>query len=383
MDVWNLTPVKWECEFPSEKIRGDAAMSPMKSVNEDRIKVRRLSRRRFLKLGAMAAVPWLLPDVPRKLLLDSHWEEIESSSPPAPLGRIATWWRQAVRKDPSPDGEWVAWKTRDDVIPLYASVVGEAPWPTNPIWYQIEGGYIHSGYVQPVTNLAQPAVMEVEAPGFWAEVCQPWAEARWSPTSPWVAKKLYYGTVYRVVDSVSDEKSKIWYQLQEGITPWRAGPYVPAVSMRRIAPEELAPISPGRPDKQVLIDRQAQTLSCLEGEREVFKTSISTGHHSTPTPRGEFRVLYKRHTRRMTVLDIEDPYDLPGVPYTVYFTWSGVAIHGTYWHNDYGRVHSHGCVNLKPQDAKWVFRWVEPTISYDDYTQKAEQPESGTPIVVV
>lgn len=342
-----------------------------------------IDRRDFLKLGAMAAVPLLIPDLPARLLADLGRGESGTSAPPAPLGRIATWWRQAVRKKPSPTGEWVAWKSRDDVIPLYTSIAGEAPWPTNPIWYQTDGGYIHSGYVQPVADQIHPVITEVAEPGFWAQVSQPWAEARWSPTSQWTAMKLYYGTVYRVIDAVSDEDGNVWYQLKEGVTPWRPGPYVPAATMRRIPPEELAPISPGRPDKQILIDRQAQTLSCKEGAKEVFKTRISTGHHDTPTPRGEFRVLYKRHTRRMRVQDIEDPYDLPGVPFTVYFTWSGVAIHGTYWHNDYGRVHSHGCVNLKPSDAQWVFRWAEPITPYEEYTKKAEPPETGTPVVVV
>lgn len=343
----------------------------------------KIGRRDFLKLTAMTAVTPLLSDLPGRLLPDLRPEDIETSNPPAPLGRIATWWRQAIREEPSLSAEWVAWKARDEIIPLYASVNGEAPWPTNPVWYQTDGGYIHSGYVQPVADLAQPAITEVEESGFWAQVSQPWAEARWTPTSRYVAKKLYYGTVYRVIASVSDEEDNVWYQLKEGVSPWQPGPYVPAGALRRISPEELTPISPGRPDKQILIDRQTQTLSCLEGDNAVFKTSISTGHHSTPTPRGEFRVLYKRHTRRMTVLDIEDPYDLPGVPFTVYFTWSGVAIHGTYWHNDYGRVHSHGCVNLLPADAKWVFRWAEPVVPYEEYTMKAEPPEAGTPVIVV
>ncbi len=342
----------------------------------------KIGRRDFLKLTAMAAAP-MLSDLPGRLLLDLKPEGIETSPPPAPLGRIATWWRQAIREEPSQDADWVAWKTRDEIVPLYASVIGEAPWPTNPVWYQTDGGYIHSGYVQPVADLAQPTITEIAEPGFWAQVSQPLVEARWSPTSQWVAKKLYYGTVYRVIESVSDEEGNVWYRLKEGITPWRPGPYVPAVAMRYISPEELAPISPGHPDKKILIDRQSQTLHCLEGDNEVFQTRISTGHHSTPTPRGEFRVLYKRHTRRMAVLDIEDPYDLPGVPFTVYFTWSGVAIHGTYWHNDYGRVHSHGCVNLMPVDAKWVFRWAEPVTPYEEYTMKADPPETGTPVVVV
>ena len=77
-----------------------------------------------------------------------------------------------------------------------------------------------------------------------------------------------------------------------------------------------------------------------------------------------------------------EEYDLPGVAFPVYFTWSGVAIHGTYWHNDYGRRHSHGCINVTNQAARWVFRWADPVAPYDAYTQKAE-PDTGTPVVVI
>ncbi len=51
-------------------------------------------------------------------------------------------------------------------------------------------------------------------------------------------------------------------------------------------------------------------------------------------------------------------FDLPGVPWVLYITESGISFHGTYWHNDYGRPHSHGCINLAPQAAKWLFRWT-------------------------
>jgi lipoprotein-anchoring transpeptidase ErfK/SrfK len=330
-------------------------------------------------MSALAAVPLLLPTLPTA----ARSLEPETSLPPAPLGRIATWWRQAVRVEPAPQADVVRWMSRDELLPLHASVEGEPPWPTNPIWYQTDDGYIHSGYVQPVQDNPQPVIEQVPEPGFWGQVSVPWAEARWSPQSAYRAFKFYYGTVYRVTRTVYDEGGQAWYQLKEGVTPYSDnGPYVPAHTLRRVSPESLAPISPGHPDKTVHIDRQAQSLTCLEGDRAVFTTPASTGHAATPTPRGEFRVLYKRHTRRMTVQNIEDPYDLPGVPWTVYFTWSGVAIHGTYWHNDYGRVHSHGCVNLTPDAAQWVFRWAEPTIPYEAYMQAAEPPVAGTRVVV-
>ena len=58
-------------------------------------------------------------------------------------------------------------------------------------------------------------------------------------------------------------------------------------------------------------------------------------------------------------------FDLPGVPWVLYITEGGISFHGTYWHNDYGRPRSHGCINLTPQAAKWVFRWTMPSVPPD------------------
>ncbi|MEP7355900.1 MAG: L,D-transpeptidase, partial [Anaerolineales bacterium] len=88
----------------------------------------------------------------------------------------------------------------------------------------------------------------------------------------------------------------------------------------------------------------------------------------------------KRPTRHMAGDDFaaDDFFDLPGVPWVSYFHWWGVSIHGTYWHNDYGRPRSHGCVNLRPEDAKWVFRWSTPRASI--YTP--ETKGDGTAVIV-
>jgi lipoprotein-anchoring transpeptidase ErfK/SrfK len=56
-------------------------------------------------------------------------------------------------------------------------------------------------------------------------------------------------------------------------------------------------------------------------------------------------------------------FDLPGVPWVLYITKSGISFHGTYWHNDFGRPRSHGCINLTPQAAKWLYRWTLPTVA--------------------
>ena len=55
-------------------------------------------------------------------------------------------------------------------------------------------------------------------------------------------------------------------------------------------------------------------------------------------------------------------FDFPGVPWVLYITESGISFHGTYWHNDYGTPHSHGCINMTPQAAKWLYRWTMPTV---------------------
>ena len=236
--------------------------------------------------------------------------------------------------------------------------------------------------MQPVENAPNSNVVtEVDEPGFWAQVCVPIAEARWQPNSSHVRYKLYYGTVYRITGATADDEGNWWYQLKEGIT-YTPGPYVPAWSMCHIPPEEMAPISPGRSDKWIQINLDAQRLTCFEGEKAIFSTRISSGAAGTATPRGEHRILRKRHTSRMTGGSEADYYDLPGIAFPVYFTRSAHAVHGPYWHNDFVRPHSHGCVNVTHQAARWVFRWTDPVVPYDD-CEKRSEPEEGTRVVVV
>ncbi|HDQ74081.1 MAG TPA: hypothetical protein ENN19_18600 [Chloroflexi bacterium] len=339
--------------------------------------MKNINRREFIKWSSVALALAALP----------HWPEEKDTEPapeppPTSLGRITTWWRHALRTEPDAAAEWVAWKTRDEIIPLHAAISGKPPWPGNPIWYQTDDGFIHSGYVQPVENDPQSEIVsEVAEPGFWSQVCVPIAEARWRPDSARVRYKLYYGTVYRVIGATEDDEGNWWYQLKDGIT-YAPGPYVPTWSVRRIPPEEMAPISPGHPDKWIEINLSNQRLTCFEGQGPVFITRISSGAGGT-TPRGEYRVLYKRHTRRMVGGAENDRYDLPGVAFPVYYTWSAIAIHGTYWHNDFVRPHSHGCINVSNQAAQWIFRWTDPIVPYDEYERKVSKEDSATRIVVV
>lgn len=336
----------------------------------------KMTRRSFLRLGSAALVSPMFST-------PSHFVYRPAAAAlPASLGRIAAGERQAVRSQASLAADWVAWRSYDDVIPLVAAVEGEAPWPSNPIWYQTDGGYIHSALVQPVEDAPNGEVVaEIEKPGMWVQVCVPIAEARVKPDSPKVSRKLYYGTIYRAASAMIDASGKGWYQLREGIVS-KSGVCVPAWSVRRIAPEDLTPLSPGQPDKRIVIDLQSQALTCFEGDTAVFSTVIASGGKGRATPRGKFRITIKRHTDHLAGGSGDERYNLPGVPFPVYFTDSGVAIHGTYWHNDYGRPRSHGCVNVPNPAARWIFRWAEPAIPYQTHSLYLKAGV-GTPISVV
>ncbi len=111
-----------------------------------------------------------------------------------------------------------------------------------------------------------------------------------------------------------------------------------------------------------------QTLVAYAGERPVYATLVSTGRdglgdpettHSTP--RGEFVIHTKHVSATMNGDEVGDEFDLRDVPYVEYFT-QGFAFHAAYWHDAFGTPHSHGCVNLSPLDARWLFHFTEPAV---------------------
>ncbi|NEP91030.1 MAG: L,D-transpeptidase [Okeania sp. SIO2C2] len=106
-------------------------------------------------------------------------------------------------------------------------------------------------------------------------------------------------------------------------------------------------------ERWISIDLSTQRLIAWEGNKVVYAVVVSTGKSSTPTRLGTFRVQTKYRTARMTGAD----YDVPDVPYTMYYD-GGMAIHGAYWHNMFGTPVSHGCTNVAVNHAKWLFNWA-------------------------
>jgi hypothetical protein len=105
--------------------------------------------------------------------------------------------------------------------------------------------------------------------------------------------------------------------------------------------------------KWIEVDLSDQRLYAHEGQTTVLNTLVSTGTRYHPTVTGRFKIYVKYRSAPMS----GPGYYLPGVPYIMYF-YGGYGIHGTYWHSNFGHPMSHGCVNMKTSEAKWLFEWA-------------------------
>jgi hypothetical protein len=114
--------------------------------------------------------------------------------------------------------------------------------------------------------------------------------------------------------------------------------------------------------KRITVDISQQKLYAYDGDKLFMQEDISTGLEFTPTPSGKFQVFKMTPSRFMQgpIPGVSDQvYDLPGVPWDLYFTEEGAVIHGAYWHDKFGEKWSHGCVNLPVQKAKELYMWAE------------------------
>jgi lipoprotein-anchoring transpeptidase ErfK/SrfK len=134
----------------------------------------------------------------------------------------------------------------------------------------------------------------------------------------------------------------------------------------RLAPMPAEVTEPG--ERWIDVDSSAQTLVAYEGARPVYATLVSSGrgpaNGPSATPAGVHRIWVKLFTSDMANVqsqDIDPHYSLEDVPYVQFFD-GAVALHGTYWHGDFGHPRSHGCVNLSPLDARWLFDFTEPRV---------------------
>ncbi|HET7010429.1 MAG TPA: L,D-transpeptidase, partial [Anaerolineales bacterium] len=153
--------------------------------------------------------------------------------------------------------------------------------------------------------------------------------------------------------------------------------------------EEIAPIGTGLEEKEIRVNLERQDLSAIEDGVEVYYCRISSGYafdregkRVWNTPIGQNWTWRKMVSRHMSGGDEVSGYDLPGVGWTILFSGTGAAIHSTYWHNDYGTPRSRGCINVRPEDGKWLFRWSNPPVTYRPGDVQSLFPNPGTPVIV-
>jgi len=165
------------------------------------------------------------------------------------------------------------------------------------------------------------------------------------------------------------------------------GLYVPAAGLRLIPKRTEFPSFATGDRKWIDISINRQTLMAYVGRTAVYATLVSTGRGGlgdpeteSATPRGTFMVYAKHVSATMDGADdAADSYSLLDVPFVQYFH-KGFALHGTYWHDEFGRVRSHGCVNLAPRDAAWLFEWTDPPVP--EHWHGVINKERGTVIYV-
>lgn len=150
--------------------------------------------------------------------------------------------------------------------------------------------------------------------------------------------------------------------------PGRTASAAPTQPAPAPAPLPLTGTSPQPPTagKWIDVNISKQTITAYQGSAPLKSVLVSTGTAWHPTPAGRFAVYTKIKSQTMSGGYGADSYYLPGVPWVMYFT-GAYAIHGTYWHRNFGQPMSHGCVNLSIDDAKWFFDWAEigtPVVSH-------------------
>ncbi|MCL9972234.1 MAG: L,D-transpeptidase [Candidatus Pacebacteria bacterium] len=193
--------------------------------------------------------------------------------------------------------------------------------------------------------------------------------ARSAPTTTAdVQKQLRSGVVLAVSSTTVSADGHEWYQVE--FNEWLRYPerkdgtwYVRSDLVRHFTDTgtELLSTTTATTTKRIVIDRSEQKLYAYEGDTLFLAVPVSTGRELTPTPRGTFTIFKKTPSRYMQgpIPGLtEKEFDLPGVPWGMYFTEEGGAIHGAYWHDEFGSEWSNGCVNLPLIAARNLYEWT-------------------------
>lgn len=325
-----------------------------------------ISRRDFLKRSALTTFSWPLLSVNHPYQLLTSDTDINTSEL---LGRVLFSGTPTYIK---PDDRSLSNGTHNfnDIVSLSQPITGYSHSSSNNIWFGMENdSYIQSHNIQLVQNTLNDPREDLNPSGQLTEVTVPFSEAYPKDEQDTRSHQIFfYGSIHWVYGLGKDLDGNLYYLVTED--RWGKSYYVNASHLRIIDDEELLPVSPElEPEsKTILVDTKNQVLIAYEDNTPVMISPISSGlstkNLNLITPVGEYSINYKRPTRHMVHSDkvgINDS-ELYGVPWVSYFTDSGIAFHGTYWHNDYSLPRSHGCVNLPIHVAYWIYLWTDPVV---------------------
>lgn len=361
--------------------------------------ISKLSRRDFLKLSSLAFGS----------LAFSPFRPDSFSFDDSNVVRVATT-SVSVYSGPSDENRITGTWYRDELVHVYDEVIAQEP-KYNPVWYRVWGGYMHRSRLQPVKFLYnQPLTRIPDGTRRLAEVTVPYTQPwRFTKTYGWQPLNLlpnlssnppvYYESVHWVEAVEEGPDGEAWYRIFDDLD---GEYYLHAAHLRPVPEDDFLPISPEIPweGKRLDVNLSSQILTAYENDKAVFQTRIASGipggpsgrnQISTTTPNGDFHIQEKMPSKHMgnsyfgsspkgNLLADSEGYVLPGVSWTCFFTEVGHAFHGTYWHDNFGTPMSHGCVNMRSEEAKWLFRWTYPV--FDPAEKSIYKRGLGTPVKI-
>lgn len=329
----------------------------------------RISRRDFLKLAGIGL---------GALAFGPAFTRLQSPDG-LQVARVTSNSGVRILREPLWDSEVISTRGRDELLHVYYTL--ETGSGRSTTWYRVWGGYAHGAFLQRVQVRLNAALTSLSNSGCLAEVSVPYTPSMllderrgsWQPNY-----RLYYGSNHWITAVEDGPDGTPWYQITDH---YGRHYYAAAEHLRPIPDEELAPIAPGAKlnDKWIEISIAEQMLWAYENGRLVLQTYVSSGlpqiepveegKFSTDTPTGDHHITVKTPVRHMG----DDPLTaeigsgaLPGVPWVCFFREEGYALHGTYWHSNFGYRMSSGCINLPNEHARWLYRWTQPFVPPDE-----------------
>jgi len=240
----------------------------------------------------------------------------------------------------------------------YVGVSLESPEPVTVgggEWYQINRGeYVRAELLDQVTPSNFQGVMvppDLDAIFAWVLFSSQVSDAPGALTEldalTLPARTLVY------IHEMTEANGETWCNIG-------CGAWLPFRRLGMVIPRQR-PEGVGPNERWLDVSLNEQTLAAYEGNRMLFTTLISAGNSRFPTVRGAYRIYLKVERRKMSGgVAGDDLYFLEDVLWQMYF-FQGYALHASYWHDIFGLTSSHGCVNLAPKDAKWLYNWVTAT----------------------